>query len=351
MKDAMLTNESVRLTTLSASAGCAAKLNPSLLAELLTPLAKASHPDLLVGLQTSDDAAVFRLSDDRAVVQTIDFFPPIVDDPATFGAIAAANAMSDVYAMGGEVAFALNVVAFPADLDPSLLGDILRGGGEKVIEAGGIIAGGHSIASSEPKYGLSVTGFVHPDRIWRKSGARPGDMLYLTKAIGTGIITTALKNGNATDHALDDAIASMTQLNRSAAHAAGELPVNGCTDITGFSLAGHAFEIADRSEVQLVIEASSIPLLGHAYQLAAAGNTPGGLHRNRAHFERAGVSVDDSLDATLALLLFDPQTSGGLLFSVPSDRRIEFEQAFADRQVPLWPIGRVEPGRGVRVIP
>lgn len=346
----MLTHDAIKLTSLSASAGCAAKLNPSLLADLLAPLAASQHPDLIVGLQTSDDAAVFRLSHDRAVVQTIDFFTPIVDDPFTFGAIAAANAMSDVYAMGGEVAFALNVVAFPSDLDPSILAAVLSGGAAKVAEAGGIIAGGHSIASTEPKYGLSVTGFVHPDRVWRKAGAKAGDQLYLSKAIGTGILTTALKNGMATEAEIATAILSMTTLNKSAAEAVRDLPLACCTDITGFGLAGHAFEVADRSDVHVIVEAGSLPLFRGARLQAEAGQTPGGLHRNRAYFERMGVSVSAQVDPTLAQLVFDPQTSGGLLFSVPDSVTDEFERRFSQRNLPLWKIGRVEAGHGVAVV-
>jgi selenide,water dikinase len=347
----MLTHEAIKLTSLSGSAGCAAKLSPSLLSDLLAPFQSATLPELMVGLQTSDDAAVYRLSPDQAVVQTIDFFTPIVDDPYTFGAIAAANAMSDIYAMGGDVSFALNVVAFPIDLDPAILAAILAGGADKVMEAGGVIAGGHSIADREPKYGLSVTGFVHPDHVWRKAGARPGDVLYITKALGTGILTTALKNGAATDEMLSPAVRSMTTLNKSASLAARGLPINACTDVTGFGLTGHTFEVADRSGVRIVIEAGALPLLPGALELAGAGHTAGGLHRNRAHFERAGVSVNESIDPALGLILFDPQTSGGLLFSISAAESSTFEHRFHERDLPLWKVGRVESGRGVAVIP
>ena len=230
-------------------------MGPEALAQVLQPLSHRTHEQLIVGLQTSDDAAVFRVSADQAIVQTVDFFTPIVDDPYTFGAIAAANSMSDVYAMGGDVAFALNVVAFPDTLDPSILSAILQGGADKVAEAGGVIAGGHTVTDPEPKYGLAVTGFIHPDRIWRKGGAVPGDVLLLTKPIGTGVISTALKNQQATDVVIAGAVESMLKLNRAASETARPFTPNACTDITGFGLLGHAFEMAERSGVQLCIDA------------------------------------------------------------------------------------------------
>jgi len=326
-------------------------MGPEALAQVLQPLTTRTHPDLIVGLQTSDDAAVFRVSPELAVVQTIDFFTPIVDDPYTYGVIAAANSMSDVYAMGGDVQFALNVAAFPDDLDLAILSTILRGGSDKVAEAGAVIAGGHSVTDREPKYGLAVTGLVHPDRVWRKAGAQPGDELYLTKPLGTGIVSTALKNGVASAEDVDASVASMSALNKAASEAARELPISACTDITGFGLLGHAFEVASRSNVRFRLNASQVPLLPGALGYALAGQIPGGLGRNRDYFKDAGVRVDRTIESALVSVLFDPQTSGGLLFSVPASATKTFEVAFSTRDVPFWRIGTVEPGSGIDVLP
>jgi selenide,water dikinase len=345
------TQDRIRLTQLATRAGCAAKMGPAALAQMLTPLQFQTDPNLLVGLQTSDDAAVYRISPDLAVVQTIDFFTPIVDDPYTFGSIAAANSMSDIYAMGGDVAFALNVVTFPDDLDIEILGEIMRGGAEKVAEAGATIAGGHSIVDMEPKYGLSVTGFVHPDRIWRKAGAKAGDVLFLTKAIGTGVIATALKNGVASDSHVAGAVRSMTALNKRATELARPIGPTACSDVTGFSLLGHGFEVADKSGVQLRIRAGTVPVLDGALEYAASGQQPGGLHRNRAHYTRAGVTVSDRVDETLSALLFDPQTSGGLLLAVPEHAAGDLVSAFQSAGEHLWEVGRVTAGSGVVVEP
>jgi selenide,water dikinase len=329
-------------------------MGPAALAQVLRPLTRHTHPDLLVGLQTSDDAAVFRLAGDLAVIQTIDFFPPVVDDPFTYGAISAANSMSDIFAMGGEVLFALNVAAFPENLPAEMLTAIFEGGAAKVIEAGGIIAGGHTVTDDEPKYGLSVTGRLHPDRVLTKAGARPGDRLYLTKAIGTGVVTTALKNGAVDADDLDAAVTSMLTLNRAASRLAREGGVTACTDVTGFSLLGHAFEIADKSGVGLRISATAVPLLPGAERYAAAGHQPGGLGRNRDYFERhpdGGVTLDDSIDPVLAALLFGPETSGGLLITVPRDEAAPCESRFAEAGIPLWPLGDVIDGKGIEVTP
>jgi selenide, water dikinase len=326
-------------------------MGPEALAQVLQPLAIRTHPNLIVGLQTSDDAAIFRVSAEQAIVQTIDFFTPIVDDPYTYGAIAAANSMSDVYAMGGDVQFALNVVAFPDNLDPSILSAILRGGSDKVAEAGGVIAGGHTVTDDEPKYGLAVTGFVHPERVWRKAGARPGDRLYLTKPLGTGIVATALKNQVAVSEHIAAAVRSMELLNKAASEAARTFSVSACTDITGFGLLGHAWEVADRSEVRLRFEADSIPILPGVLEYARAGQIPGGLNRNRSYFEAAGVAFAKGVDPEMISLLFDPQTSGGLLFAIPADQVAAFDTAFAERGLSLWAIGCVEAGTGVVVEP
>ena len=280
----------------------------------------AAHPDLLVGLDGADDAAVYRLSDDLAVIQTLDFFPPVVDDPYDYGQIAAANAMSDVYAMGGEVSLALNIAAFPEDLDPAILSEIFRGGAEKVAEAGAVIAGGHTIIDKEPKYGLSVMGVIHPDAVLRKSGARPGDALLLTKPLGTGVLLTAAKQQRpGSDEPLAAAVASMKRLSRHEAHLARAAGVHAMTDVTGFGLAGHAAEIADSSDVQIEIELDALPLLSEAVRFAEEGAVTGGGSRN---VEQLGdrVQLEGEPRSGLRDLLYDPQTSGGLLIAVPAEQ-------------------------------
>ena len=294
-------------------------MGPEALAQVLQPLSMRTSPALVVGLQTSDDAAVFRLTDEIAVIQTADFFAPIVDDPFTYGAIAAANSMSDVFAMGGEVLFALNIVCFPDDLPAESLTAILSGGASKVEEAGGVVAGGHTVVDPEPKYGLSVTGRVHPEKVWRKSGARPGDVLVLTKPIGTGVVSTAIKNGRASNEAADASIESMLQLNQGAMRLGRVVDVHACTDITGFGLLGHAYEMATKGSVHFTISASATPLLPKALDYSANGQQPGGLRRNRAYYSGMGVTVSAGLDQALSALLFDPQTSGGLLLALSPD--------------------------------
>lgn len=326
-------------------------MGPETLAQVLRPLTRHHHPDLIVGLQTSDDAAVYRLSPDQAIIQTVDFFPPVVDDPFTYGAIAAANSVSDVYAMGGDVLFALNVAAFPDDLPPDILTRIFEGGSSKIIEAGGVIAGGHTVTDDEPKYGLSVTGTIHPDRIWTKGGAQAGDRLFLTKPIGTGVITTAHKNGVVSVEHLQGALDAMLRINKGASQTARIVMPHACTDITGFGLLGHGFEIADKSGVRLVIDASRVPVLVGALDYAASGQQPGGLGRNRAYYSAAGVNVSSDIHPDLAALLFDPQTSGGLLFSIGKEQADEFVSAFAAAAEPIWEIGHVEAGHGVDVRP
>ncbi len=326
-------------------------MGPEALAQVLRPLSMRSHPDLVVGLQTSDDAAVFRLTDEIAVIQTADFFAPIVDDPYVFGAIAAANSMSDVYAMGGEVLFALNIVGFPDDLPGDVLTAILRGGADKVEEAGGVVAGGHTVVDQEPKFGLSVTGRVHPDRVWRKSGARPGDALILTKPLGTGVVSTAIKRGVASVEAAEASIDSMLRLNRAAMHLGRSVDVHACTDVTGFGLLGHAFEMASKGEVSITIAASSAPLLPEALRYAAEGQQPGGLTRNRGYYSSIGVSVEDGIDDALVALLFDPQTSGGLMMAMSQNDATAYHAAAATTGQPCWTIGEVGSGTGVTVVP
>lgn len=304
----------------------------------------------MVGLQTSDDAAVYRLSDELALIQTVDFFTPIVDDPYTYGAIAAANSMSDVYAMGGEVLLALNIAAFPEDLPPGVIERIFEGGADKVAEVGAVIAGGHTVTDTEPKYGLSVTGTINPQRILTKAGARPGDLLYLSKPLGTGVITTALKNGAAEASDVAAAVEWMLLVNRAAARLIVSVGVDACTDITGFGLLGHASEVAAKSGVQVVIEAGNVPLMAGAERYAAEGFLPGGGGRNR-DFYRQVTTVAPEIPPALADLLYDPQTSGGLLVAVAERRAGQLEAAFAAAGDPLWRIGRVAAGAGVAVVP
>lgn len=321
---------------------------------MLKPADAAAHRDLLVGLGKADDAAVYRLSPDLAIVETVDFFPPVVDDAYTWGAISAANAMSDVYAMGGEVMFALAVAGFPRDFPKSLIMEVFRGGAEKVAEAGGVIAGGHTVVDAEPKYGLCVTGRVHPERVLIKGGFRPGDRVFLSKPLGVGVITTAGKNGVASDDALAAAVASMLRLNRVAARVASRLGVKGATDITGFGFAGHASEMIEASAAGLAISASRLPLLAQALDLAGAGQWSGGMKRNRRHVEALfGSRLEISADVppALASLLFESETSGGLLFSVAPDRADTVVSAFAEHGEPCWEIGEVLPAPVLRILP
>ncbi len=304
------------------------------------------YPNLLVGLETSDDAAVWRISDELAIVQTLDFFTPIVDDPYTYGAIAAANAMSDVYAMGGEVLLALNISCFPSNLPVEQVSAILRGGGEKVREAGGVIAGGHTIDDREPKYGLSVMGTVHPKHIATKAGARPGDLLLLTKPIGVGIITTAAKGNEASPQDLQAAVESMLRLNRLPAQLVPRFDLKGVTDITGFALLGHAQEMAEKSQVRLHIHSAHVPLLPGAMDYANRWLFPGGSKRNRDYFAQ-WVSVSSDVSEELLSLLYTPETSGGLLLSVPADRFESVESHLKAVGQPCWRIGEVETGSGI----
>ena len=279
-----------------------------------------SHPDLLVGIDHLDDAGVYRLTDNIALVQTIDFFTPIVDDPFSFGQIAAANALSDIYAMGGKPLTAMNVVAFPIKkMERSILTEILKGGYSKVQESGAIMVGGHSIDDDDIKYGLSVTGTVHPDRILTNAGAQPGDRLVLTKPLGTGIIATALKGGMASGEAMTKITRSMTELNRVASEMMVEVGVNACTDITGFGLLGHALEMAMASDVAIAIQSRSVPIFREAEEYASMGMVPGGSGRNR-DFASCKVEVLGDIPDIRVDILYDAQTSGGLLISVAGQR-------------------------------
>lgn len=317
---------------------------------MLRPLTIHTHPDLLVGLQTSDDAAVYRLTDQLALIQTVDFFPPVVDDPYDFGAIAAANAMSDIYAMGGEVTMALNIAAFPAELPLDILARIFEGGAEKVAEAGGVIAGGHTVMDDEPKYGLVVTGTIDPSQVLTKAGACPGDQIYLTKPLGTGVITTALKAGAAAEAHVATAVQSMTRLNRSAARAMVDTGVSAATDITGFGIAGHAIEMAEKSGVLIRIDAGSLPLLPGSEQYAIDGYLPGGAQRNEEFYgstDLAPLRIDSLTPSHIRSLLFDPETSGGLLISIPPESCEAFERRCHELDQSFWRCGRVETGLGV----
>jgi selenide,water dikinase len=299
----------------------------------------------LVGLSAPDDAAVYRLNDQQAIIATTDFFPPVVDDPYAFGAIAAANALSDVYAMGGEVLFAINLAAFPDNLELAILTEILHGGADKVREAGAAIAGGHTIMDKEPKYGLAVTGIINPARIIAKGGAQPGDGLILTKPLGTGVITTALKRGEADSGEVATAIASMTTLNRAAAQAAQAAGVHAMTDITGYSLIGHAHEMAHLSKADFTLSFSALPWLPGAQRYAELGAYPGGTARNVEYFSQ-WTTFDAALDEPSRLLCYDPQTSGGLLIAVAPDKSDTLMAALTERGERGWHIGQVNAGTG-----
>jgi selenide,water dikinase len=325
-------------------------MGPAALAQVLRSLTLSSSPDVLVGLGVPDDAAVYRIAADLALVQTVDFFPPIVDDPYTFGAIAAANALSDIYAMGGRPILALAIAGFPEDLPASVIGAILQGGADKVAEAGAVVAGGHTVIDKEPKYGLCVTGLVHPDRITAKAHAQPGDVLLLTKPLGTGVITTAHKRGVVADDHLQAAVASMLRLNRRAAELAAAAGPHSATDITGYGLLGHAGELARNSGVGLAISLAGLPLLPGALDYARQGSLPGGLGRNREFLLSDGfVRLDTRLDDARAQLLFDPQTSGGLLLALPAKAAAELVARMAQAGEPCWEIGCVVEGSGIDV--
>jgi len=316
-----MSTTTVRLTEYATGGGCATKIAQSDLAGILAGLPLAvDSPQLLVGADTSDDAAVYRLTDDLALVVTVDFFAPVVDDPGDYGAIAAANALSDVYAMGGTPVLALNIVAWPAEdvLPPELLADVLRAGADVVRSAGAVLAGGHSIRDQEPKYGLAVVGTVHPDAITTNARGRPGDVLVLTKPLGTGIVSNATKLGEAPPHVTAAAVASMRRLNRDAAQAAARFGVRCATDITGFGLLGHARNIARGSACGVEIVATSLPILPGVPDLVAADLIPGGSRRNLA-FADTYTRWDDDVSLQHRVIATDAQTSGGLLLAVPPD--------------------------------
>lgn len=307
------------------------------------------HPDLLVGLGDPDDAAVWKLDDSQALVVTTDFFTPIVDEAYDFGAIAAANALSDLYAMGARPFLALNLTAVPTDLPAAVLADILRGGADKVREAGAVIAGGHSIQDPEPKYGLVALGFADPGRLMTKRGARQGDVIYLTKPLGTGVITTALKQQAAAAEDVLDATRWMIRLNRTASGLAIGAGVRGATDVTGYGLIGHAAEMVAASGIGLTLHLASIPFLSGAPGYARGGYFPGGSNDNRDYFGPK-AEFDTAIDETERRLLFDAQTSGGLLLSIPEAAARPFEAEATAKGLSVWPIGRAAGGHGIRIV-
>ncbi len=337
----MIPDSEVRLTQMTKTAGCAAKIGPGTLAGILEHLPKFQDPSLLVGIETSDDGAIYKVNDDLALIQTLDFFTPVVDDPFTFGQIAAANALSDIYAMGGEPKVALNIVAWPNCLNPAILGRILEGGASKVLEAGAVLAGGHSIQDEEPKYGLSVTGFVHPDKVFKNCEAQPGDVLILTKPLGTGIVNTAVKADLASQEAKEEVIKVMTSLNRKAKQVIEQYEVHSCTDVTGFGLAGHSVEMAEGSGVTLEFSVSDLPVQKEAFELARMGLVPEGAYKNRSYTSER-VDYADTEEYMIDIFC-DPQTSGGLLISVSREdgERIMEDFARVGMETTCRMIGRV----------
>ena len=310
--------QNIKLTKLAKCAGCGAKVGAGVLAQLLEGIRVHRDPNLLVGFDKSDDASVYRISDELALVQTVDFFPPIADDPYLFGQIAATNALSDVYAMGGEPKLCLNIMAVPESMPKEAVHQMLRGGYDKVYEAGALITGGHSILDDEPKYGLCVTGFVHPEKMLTNSGARPGDVLLLTKPIGLGVLTTAQKADMLSPEGLALAHRLMTTLNKSARDAMVKYEVHACTDVTGFGLLGHGYEMAQGSDVSMTIHVDAVNLIPEAVELARIGILPAGMYRNRT-FAEPGVDAGDT-ELARQDLMYDPQTAGGLLIAAaPQD--------------------------------
>src|SRR5918994_2053817 len=337
----------VKLTDLASCGGCAAKYSAARLDQLRKGFVPAEAENLLVGLSPADDAAVYKLDDERALIFTLDFFPPVVDDPGDYGAIAATNALNDVFAMGGTPLLALSIAAFPEELPVAMLAEIFAAADEQVRAAGGLLAGGHTIRDAEPKYGLAVVGTVHPDGIWPKNGARPGDTLFLTKPLGTGLIMTGYKKGLAGQMQLDRAIHWMRTLNKDAADVLRGFEPHAVTDVTGFGLFGHAHEVADRSGVRITLESERFPAIDGALDIARKGVRTSGDPRNR---EFAGPHVQlDGVPESLEALAFDPQTAGGLLISVPAERGPTLEAEFEARRLFLRRIGRVEEGSGVVV--
>lgn len=316
-------SNNIKLTSLTKTSGCAAKIGPSTLDAVLKDLPKFHDSNLIVGFDKKDDALVYKVSDDKVVIQTVDFFPPMVDDPYTFGQIAATNALSDIYAMGGDPSIAMNLLCFPSCLDSSIMTDILAGGYSKVQEAGAIIAGGHTIADPTPKYGLCVTGFAHPSEILTNSGAKTGDVLVLTKPIGTGILNTASKAELLNPDKIKEITNIMTSLNKSAKEAFKDLTVNACTDVTGFSLIGHGYEMASGSSKTINFFSNEVPIIQGALEYAKMGVIPEGMYNNLEYL-KSFFKAKENVKQEIIDVLLDPQTSGGLLLSMPEASAKEY---------------------------
>jgi selenide,water dikinase len=338
----------VKLTDLASCGGCAAKYSAARLEQLLAGFVPADAEDLLVGLAPADDAAVYRLDDERALIFTLDFFPPIVDDPGDYGSIAATNALNDVFAMGGTPMLALSIAAFPEELPMEMLARIFAAADEQVRASGGLLAGGHTIRDDEPKYGLAVVGTVHPDGIWTKASAQPGDALYLTKPLGTGLIMTGHKNGAIGTQQLERAVGWMKTLNKDAAEVLRSQKVNAVTDVTGFGLFGHVREMAERSGVRIRLESERFPAIDGALDLARKGIRTSGDPRNR-DFAGRHLTLKE-VPETLVVLGYDPQTAGGLLVSLPALHGAVLEAEFTSRRLFVRRVGTVEEGSGVLVV-
>jgi selenide,water dikinase len=337
----------VKLTDLASCGGCAAKYSAARLEQLLAGFVPVEAENLLVGLAPADDAAVYRLDEDRALIFTLDFFPPIVDDPGDYGTIAATNALNDVFAMGGTPLLALSIAAFPEELPIEMLGQIFAAADEQVRASGALLAGGHTIRDAEPKYGLAVIGTVHPDAVWTKSSAKPGDALYVTKPLGTGLIMTGYKRGEAGSQQLERAVGWMKTLNQDAADVLRRFKVNAVTDVTGFGLFGHAREMAEGSDVQVRLESERFPAIDGALDLSRKGVRTSGDPRNR---DFAGRHLTlNGVPETLIALGYDPQTAGGLLVSLPAEQGPTLEAEFGARRLFLRRIGSVEEGSGIYV--
>ncbi|GAB6989632.1 selenide, water dikinase SelD [Paenibacillus pini] len=341
----------VKLTSLSSKGGCGCKIGPADLMQVLRNLPPVEpNPNLLVGLDTSDDAGVYKLNDELAIVQTLDFFTPIVDDPYAFGQIAAANAISDIYAMGAKPLTVLNIVAFPiSTLDKSILSDILRGAADKVKEAGATLVGGHSIDDKEPKFGLSVTGIVHPDKVRSNAGAKPGDKIILTKPIGVGIMTTSIKNGKLSAEEVERVTKVMSTLNKTAAEVMEPYDVHACTDVTGFGLMGHSLEMAKGSGVEILIHKQDVPVLPRVRELAEQGFVPGGTKNNFTHVQD-DIVFPENMDQIDRWILCDAVTSGGLLISVPGEHAEKLHQELVDAGVEASIIGEVRGSHSGQIV-